>query len=115
MIPIQEVDIYSDNGIKISAHVVVPNPQNAISGAEAVIYDPTFNDLYSAYHTMGQHTDPQAAFKAIIEFSKKYIEKSNGKVTRINNPCNTEFVDSQAQQDVVDTLSLGLTVEVNAL
>ena len=45
MIPIQEVDVYSDNGIKISAHVVVPNPQDAISGAEAVVYDPTFNTL----------------------------------------------------------------------
>jgi hypothetical protein len=113
MIPIQEVDVYSDNGIKISAHVVVPNPQDAISGAEAVVYDPTFNTLYCAYQAMGQHTDPQAAFKAIIEFSKKYIEKSGGKVSRINNPCNTEFVDTQAQQQVVDTLSLGLTIEVN--
>lgn len=114
MIPIQEVDVYSDNGIKISAHVVVPNPQDAISGAEAVVYDPTFNTLYSAYQTIGQHADPLAAFKAIIEFSKKYIEKSGGKVSRINNPCNTEFVDAQAQQNMVNTLSLGLTVEVNA-
>lgn len=98
MIPIQEVDVYSDNGIKISAHVVVPNPQDAISGAEEVVYDPTFNTLYSAYQTIWQHADPQAAFKAIIEFSKKYIEKSGGKLSRINNPCNTGFVDAQAQQ-----------------
>jgi len=114
MIPIQEVDIYSDNGIKISAHVVVPNPNNPISGAEAVVYDPTFNTLYSAYQTIGQHTDPKSAFKAIIEFSKKYIEKSGGKVDRVNNPCNTEFVNSTDQQTIVDTLSLNLTVEVNA-
>lgn len=113
MIPIQEVDVYSDNGIKISAHVIVPNPQSAISGAEAVVYDPAFNTLYSAYQTIGQHPDPQAAFKAIVEFSKKYIEKSGGKVSRINNPCNTEFVNVQAQQNIVNTLSLGLTVEVN--
>ncbi len=36
MIPIQEVDIYSDNNIKISAHVVVPN--QSIAAAEIVIY-----------------------------------------------------------------------------
>lgn len=114
MIPIQEVEIYSDNGIKISAHVIVPNLQKAISSSEAVIYDPTLNALYSTYHTIGQHADPHAAFKAIIEFSKKYIEKSGGKVTRINNPCNTEFVNARAQQNMINTLSLGVTVEINA-
>lgn len=114
MTPIQEIDIYSDNGIKISAHIVVPNLQNSISGAEVVIYDPSWNQLYSAYQTIGQHSDPQAACQAIIDFSKKYIEKSGGKVTRINNPCNTEFVGAQDQQNMVNTLSLSLTVEVNA-
>ncbi|MFC3282634.1 hypothetical protein [Litchfieldella rifensis] len=114
MIPIQEIDIYSDNGIKTSAHVVVPSPQNTISGVEVVVYDPNWNSLYSAYQTIGQHADPQAACQAIIDFSKKYIEKSGGKVIRINNPCNTEFVDAQDQQNIVNTLSLNLTVEVGA-
>lgn len=114
MIPIQEIDVYSDNGIKISAHVVVPEPQNPISGAEVIIYDPSWNSLYSAYHTIGQYADPKAACKAIIDFSKKYIEKSGGKVIRINNPCNTEFVNTQDQQNMVNDLSLNLTIEVNA-
>lgn len=114
MIPIQEVDLYSDNGIKISAHVVVPNHQKAISGAEAVIYDPTLNKFYSTYHAIGQHSDPQSAFKAIVDFSKKYIEKSGGRVTRINNPCNTEFVDVNTQKNIVNTFSPSVTVEVGA-
>lgn len=57
VIPIQEVDIYSDNKIKISAHVVVPNASRA--AAEVVIYDPDYNDLYSSYQTIGQYNSGQ--------------------------------------------------------
>jgi hypothetical protein len=114
MIPIQEVDFYSDNGIRISANVVVPNPDAGISGAEVIVYDPALNSLYSAYQTIGQYNDSKSAFSAITEFAHKYIEKPGGNLVRVNNPFNTEFVTSVEQQKVVDAMALDLTVEVNA-
>ncbi len=45
MIPIQEIDIYSDNNIKISAHIIVPNSSQV--SAEISIYDPLHNNLYT--------------------------------------------------------------------
>jgi len=112
MTPIQEVDIYSDNKIKISAHVVVPNSSTA--SAEAVIYDPNYNDLYSSYQTIGQFANPADAYEAIIKAAQKYISKSGGSINRINNPCNTEFVDQNTQQQILNKLSVSVTVEVNA-
>ncbi|MEA3644223.1 MAG: hypothetical protein VBE63_30505 [Lamprobacter sp.] len=113
MIPIQEIDVYSNKGIKISAHLVVPSVGNNLSAAEVLVYDPVCNILYSDYQKLGQYEDPQTAFKSIIDFSKKYIEQSGGSVIRINNPNNTEFVDAQLQQKLVSALIPGLTVEVN--
>lgn len=113
MIPIQEVDIYSDNRIKISAHVVVPNQSKA--AAEIVIYDPNYNELYSAYHPIGEYSSAKEAFEAIIVASQKHISQSGGSIKRVNNPCNTEFVTQQDQQDVIDSKSIGnVQVEVNA-
>jgi hypothetical protein len=113
MIPIQEVDIYSDNKIKISAHVVVPSQSKA--AAEVVIYDPNYNDLYSSYQTIGQYGSAKEAYEAIIEASKIYISKSGGSIYRINNPCNTEFVTQQEQQNIVNSKSIdNVQVEVNA-
>ena len=112
MIPIQEVDIYSDNKIKISAHVVVPNQTTA--SAEVVIYDPNYNELYSAYQTIGQYSTAKDAYEAIITASQKYISKSGGTIKRINNPCNTEFVNKSEQQSIVNSKSISVQVEVNA-
>jgi len=112
MIPIQEVDIYSDNNIKISAHIVVPN--NSVVGAEVVIYDPSQNELYSAYQTVGQYSDSASAFGAIVQFSAKYIAASGGNIKRINNPYNTEFIDLSNQQSIVGKQSINISVEVNA-
>lgn len=113
VIPIQEVDIYSDNKIKISAHVVVPNQSKA--AAEVVIYDPNYNDLYSSYQTIGQYNSAKEAYEAIIDASQKYISKSGGLINRINNPCNTEFVTQQEQQNIVNSKSIAsVQVEVNA-
>ena len=111
MIPIQEVHIYSDNDIKLSAHIVVPNEN--VSTAEMIIYNPSYNELYSAYQSIGQYSNPETAYKAIIEASAKYIKKSNGEIIRINNPCNTEFVDQGKQQSIVNNLSINVTVQVN--
>ena len=112
MIPIQEVDIYSNNGIKISAHVVVPNTTTASS--EAVIYDPNYNSLYSSYQTIGSFTNPDEAYKSIASFAQKYITQSGGSISRINNPCNTEFVNKDTQQQIINDLAINITIEVNA-
>ena len=112
MIPIQEIDIYSDNDIKISARIVVPNDKVCV--AEVIIYDPSHNELYGAYQTIGQYSDPESAYKSIIKFGDKYIKKSHGNINRINNPCNTEFVGRSTQQNIVGKQSIGVTVEVNA-
>jgi hypothetical protein len=113
MIPIQEVDIYSNNKIKISAHIVVPHQSR--TAAEVVIYDPNYNVLYSSYQTIGQYGSAKDAYEAIIDASQKYISKSGGVITRINNPCNTEFVTKQDQQIIIDSKSISnVQVEVNA-
>lgn len=113
MIPIQEVDIYSDNNIKISAHVIAPN--QSIAAAEVVIYDQNYNYLYSSYQTIGQYGSVKEAYEAIIDASQKYISKSGGTINRINNPCNTEFVTKQEQQIIIDSKSIAnVQVEVNA-
>ncbi|HAT1514754.1 TPA: hypothetical protein I8W54_003125 [Morganella morganii] len=112
MIPIQEIDIYSDNNIKISAHIIVPN--KSMMSAEFVIYDPNYNDLYSSYQTIGQYNSAQKAYEAIIDASQTYISKSGGTITRINNPCNTEFVSQQDQQIIINSKSIAnVQVEVN--
>lgn len=113
MIPIQDVDIYSDNNIKISARVIVPN--KSIATAEVVIYDQNYNDLYSSHQVIGQYGSAQEAYEAIIEASQKYISKSGGTINRINNPCNTEFVTKQEQQIIINSKSVAnVQVEVNA-
>lgn len=112
MIPIQEVDIYSDNNIKISARVIVPN--KSIAAAEVVIYDQNYNYLYSSHQTVGQYGSAKDAYEAIIDTSRKYISKTGGAINRINNPCNTEFVTKQEQQIIIDSKSIAnVQVEVN--
>ncbi|HDI3247707.1 hypothetical protein [Vibrio cholerae] len=112
MIPIQEIDIYSDNNIKISAHIIVQNSSQV--SAEISIYDPLHNNLYSAYQPIGQFTSASDAFDAILTTSDKYITKSSGTIVKINNPCNTEFLDKVAQQSIVASKSITVNVEVNA-
>ena len=111
MIAIQEIDIYSDNNIKVSAHIIVPNSNTA--SAEVIIYDPNCNNLYSSYQTVGQFTKPDDAYKAIIIASNKYNVKSGGVINRINNPLNTEFVNKNRQQQIIAELSINVTIEVN--
>lgn len=111
MIPIQEVDTYSDNEIKISAHLVVPKQH--IAACEAMIYDPSLNALYSAYQTIGQYGSAIDAFVAVIDMSSRYISKSGGSITRVNNPCNAEFVGKAEQQKIVDGKQIKVQVEVN--
>ncbi|EJD6083724.1 hypothetical protein M0L39_RS18270 [Providencia rettgeri] len=112
MIPIQEVDIYSDNNIKISAHIVVPN--QSIAAAEIVIYDQNYNPFYSTYCPLGQYSSAKEAYEAIIDASQKYMSKSGGTINRINNRCNTEFVTKKEQQTIIDSKSIAnVQVEVN--
>lgn len=111
MIPIQEIDIYSDNKIKISAHVVVPSQMTA--SAEISIYDASHSNQYSPYQTIGQYSTAADAFEAIITASENYFSRSGGVINRIRNPCNTEFVDKIEQQKIVDSKSINVQVEVN--
>ncbi len=112
MIPIQEIEIYTDGEIHFSAHVVVPNANNI--GSEVTIYDPRISEIYSSYHAIGQFQDVDSAYEALIDFCKKYSSAASIEINRINNPCNTEFVEKINQQKIVSNSGLKITVEVNA-
>ena len=106
MQPIQELDIYSSKNKKISAHIKKSKPSGFIPEATGLN-----NDIYREIG--GPLDNAEDAFKAIIEYSIKIIEGNGDNLNRINNPCNTEFLDIEHQQKIVDNMSLKLTIEVN--
>ncbi|WP_339021826.1 hypothetical protein [Aeromonas salmonicida] len=112
MIPFQEIDIYSDNKAIIKAHVVVTSQMTA--SAEISIYDASQSNQCSPYQTIGQYSTAADAFEAIITASEKYFSRSGDVINRINNPCNTEFLDKAEQQKIVDFKYINVQVEVNA-
>lgn len=69
---------------------------------------PTINFIVAPTKPIGQYSDSKSAYEAIIEFGNKYIMKSGGKINRINNPYNTEFVDQSTQQGIVDEQSISV-------
>lgn len=111
MIPIQEIDFFTDGNIKFSTHIIVPN-SNSI-GAEVIIYDPRVNTICSTLHTLGAQQDLEHAFEKICEFCINYAKGASLTVNRINNPCNTEFIDQTQQQNVVKNILPNITIKVN--
>ena len=111
MIPIQEVDIYSNNNIKISAHIIVSNPDSA--SAELLIYDPKCNKNYSSYIKMDQYKNASEVYKAVVDKSQEYIRKSDGIIQRINNPCNTEYINIEEQIKILKSISIDTDILVN--
>jgi len=112
MIPIQEIEIYTSGDIHFSTNIVVPTNYNI--GAEAIIYDPRISEIYSSYHAVGQYKKVDDAYASIIDFCKKYSSAAGVSINRINNPCNTEFIDQATQQNIVTAAGLSISVEVNA-
>ncbi|MCP1649318.1 hypothetical protein [Pseudomonas nitroreducens] len=112
MIPIQEIDVYSNNNIKISAHIIKSSSGDFT--AEAVVYDPSHNDKYSSYFPLGVYCSAVEAFVAVVDSSANYICRAGGAISRIDNPCNAEFVSQPEQQHVINLRFPGIIVQLNS-
>ncbi len=111
MVPIQEIDIYTNNDIKFSAHIIVPHDSPV--GAEVITYDPAINKFYSSYQSVGKFKTSLEAFEEILLVCNKYASTNNGIINRLNNPCNTEFISKEQQDDILSSQNLSITADVN--
>lgn len=108
---IQEINVYASEKIKF--HGRIGCQKDYKFDAEVDIYHDSSNPMLSTYHAIGTFSNAAEAFEEIISYCKGYAEGQDEKINRVNNPCNTEFLELTEQQNIVNKLSLELTVEVN--
>jgi len=110
---LQEVYVYASNNVQFTCHIISANSASPFR-AESLTFDPQINTICSSLHPIGnQFKTAQDAYKEIIEYCIKYATTNKLQISKIDNPCNTPFINKADQQSIVSQNSLSLTVLVN--
>jgi hypothetical protein len=110
---LQEIHVYASNSIQFTCHIISSN-NTAPFSAESLTFDPRINSVYSSLHPIGnQFTSAQDTYEEIIKYCVNYSSALNLTISKIDNPCNTPFIDKADQQTIVSNNSLNITVLVN--
>lgn len=115
MIPIQEIDFCTDKGVRIELEI--RKLKESFFIIHILIDDPDFSPgcllpiaVYEKYE------NPLKAFEDGVKIILCYMGKNQLYLTRVNNPCNCEFISKSDQQNVVDqhfSKNSKIIVEVN--
>lgn len=113
VIPLQEIDIHTNKKVFYKLHLVAPSGF-APFFTEVIVYDSEFNPPFQSNVSFHQQfQDATAAFAHALNWVKGYSTKHCYTISRINNPCNCEFLLQADQQNVVQAAGFTLQVQVN--
>ncbi|WPP47052.1 hypothetical protein [Pseudomonas sp. AN-1] len=114
MIPIQEIQISTSGNALHTIHIIQPS-QSTTFGAEVIVYDPQFNTSYSSLVPIsGSFPTASDAFEAAFKWVNGWLQAKSQTASKINNPCNCEFLSATDQESIIRQCGIQITVEVNA-
>lgn len=114
MQPIQEVLVFTNKSARHTIHIIQPN-ESAPFSAEIFVFDPDFNTSYSSQVPIsGSYKSSSEAFDVAFKWVVGWLQAKGLTVSKINNPCNTEFLSVAEQQAIVSKHGVQAKVEINA-
>jgi hypothetical protein len=114
MLPIQEIVVSTNKNAQHTIHIIQPN-QDAPFSSEIILYDPQSNTSYSSQIPIsGSYTSASEAFEAAFKWVAGWLQTNGQTASKINNPCNCEFLSAADQESVVGKHGVQTKVEVNA-
>ena len=114
MIPIQAIQISTSGNALHTIHII-QLAHSTKFGVEVIVYDPQFNTSYSSLVPIsGSLSTPSDAFRAAFTWVSGWLKAKSQTASKINNPCNCEFLSAKEQESIVRQDGIQLTVEVNA-
>jgi hypothetical protein len=111
LIRMQEIDVYLLEG-RWTMHIIQPTGTDYFL-AEVLIVDQQLGPFPFMQLIPDRFADPAAAFSAAIRFAADYALKNNQKITRLDNPCNCELIDSTSEMSFLAAAGLHFPVTVN--
>ncbi len=114
MTPLQEIVVRTDRNAWLTLHTIKASDTSPFT-AEVLAFEPAFDLQYSSMFSIdGSFTTSEAAFSAAFELVIQFCNTRQHFVTHINNPCNCEFLDATAQQQVIALQGINVNVTVNS-
>ncbi len=111
---IQEILILTNKGARHTIHIIKPNERTSFR-AEIVVFDPDLNASYSSQVPIsGSYKSSSEAFDVAFTWVVGWLQVKGLTVSKINNPCNTEFLSVADQQAIVSKHGVQANVEINA-
>lgn len=106
---LHDINVSTNQGRMFIINIFKEN--NGFSGDIAIL-DKLSNN--SSYYVISNLL-PSASdiFSSGIDAVLTYLSQYNDKINDIHNPCNTPFINSQAQNTIIQNKGLNLTVRVN--
>jgi hypothetical protein len=81
--------------------------------SEVLYRIPEFSPFSNVYAISTQHPDPDSAFKTAFAWTCGFVSKRQETIIGIDNPCNCTFLSKQAQQLIVSTAGVNVSVLEN--
>lgn len=122
MTAIQDVDIHADKSVFYKLHLVKPSHGSIFAvttsvepfSVEVFVYDSSFNPPYSsAVRFAQQFSAAESAFEHGLNWVLGHAKAYGYSISRINNPCNCEFLDKAGQAAVLNRLGISPEHQVN--
>lgn len=114
MTPIQEIQISTNGNALHTIHIIRPS-RSTMFGAEVIVYDPQLDtNCSSLVPISGSFPTASDAFQAAFKWVSGWLQSKSQTASKINNPCNCEFLSATDQESIVRQCGIQLTVEVNA-
>jgi hypothetical protein len=113
MLPIQEILVLTNKDARLTIHIIKPNECTSFS-AEIFVFDPDFNASDSFQLPIsGSYKSSSKAFDDAFTWVVGWLQTKGLTVSKINNPCNTEFLSVAEQQAIVSKHGVQAKVEIN--
>lgn len=116
MIPLQEIDVHTNKKVLYKVHILALTENTTTFFTEVLVYDSDFEIPFQSNVVLRENFDSaKGAFEHALNWIYAYSNKHGYTITRINNPCNCEFLSKSYQQEIVNKKSLQLQVQVNGV
>lgn len=107
MLPIQEIEIIANQSTIFFVQLEEHNATNFVCRLVNSEYD-------SSFETSGYSASE--VFKSFMIFFKEFLNNLSISTLEVNNPCNTEFLNSDEQKEILnEVLNIPVTIRVNGV
>jgi len=121
MIPIQEIDLHTQNNVLYRVHLIGPSTDFVFSSSrkntfsvEILFYDSRTGQTSAWVIPFSeQFENPQSAFERGLGWVIGHANENGYTIDLVNNPCNCEFLDKQSQAQVFARFGIHPTHQVN--